>query len=449
MVAAAFAWYLGDLWGPAVYIHRAPLAVLLLTYPRGRPSTPAELATTIAVVAYAILASAWANDGLTIAFAVGLATVAGVRLATAGGVAHRARLSALAATIAFAIVLITGGAVRLAGVGVERTELAAYDLVVLLIGIGLFADLHWGRWGRAAVTGVVVELGLPVETSLRDKLARVLGDPGLVFAYRLDGSAGWRDETGRPIELPADAARVTTSIDIGHGREGVLVHDPAILDEPELVSAVAAATRVAVANVHLRAGVVARVHEVEASRRRLVEAADEQRCRLEAELRAGAEQRLERVQQLVSFDPELLSQVDMARTELREFARGIHPASLTEGGLAAALYDLAARSTVSTTLSTPPDRYPPAIEAAAYFVCSEALANTAKHSQADEVRIDVSDNGVRLLVEIRDDGTGGADVTKGSGLRGLVDRAEALGGTLQLESPPDRGTRLTAELPLV
>jgi signal transduction histidine kinase len=207
-----------------------------------------------------------------------------------------------------------------------------------------------------------------------------------------------------------------------------------------------------VANVRLQAQVRSRVAEVAASRRRIVQAADTQRRGLERRLRRGAEQRLGRVAELLSDSGPLLAEVavgvDAARAELREFAHGVHPAALVEGGLAAAVTELAERSPVTIQVTAPSGRLPAAVEAAAYFVCSEALTNIAKYAQASQASVRLETGDGVLTVEVSDDGAGGADPAGGSGLRGLVDRVEALGGRLGIDSPPGRGTRLTAELPL-
>jgi signal transduction histidine kinase len=207
-----------------------------------------------------------------------------------------------------------------------------------------------------------------------------------------------------------------------------------------------------VANVRLQAEVRSRVAEVAASRRRIIQAADTQRRGLERRLHRGAEQRLARVAALIADSGPPLAEIAVglagARAELREFARGVHPAALAEGGLAAAVTELAERSPLPIQVTAPSGRLPAAVEAAAYFICSEALANTAKYAQASQASVRLETRDGVLVVEVSDDGAGGADPAGGSGLRGLADRVEALGGRLRLDSPPGRGTRLAAELPL-
>jgi hypothetical protein len=451
MAAAGFAWFLGTFWSWALYLHRGPLAHLILAYPSGRLSSRPERTAVAAAYAYAAVYPVASNDYATIAFALGLVALSARQCFVAAGPLRQARMSALTAAGAFGFVLTVGAADRLAGVGTGLAVLAAYDVVVGLIALGLFADLLWGRWSQATVTALVVDLGQPAAAdTLRDRLARALGDPSLEIGYWLPEQGQYMHESGRPVELPsAGAERVVTPIDQGGHRVAVLVHDAAVLDDPGLISAVASATRLAVSNARLQAEVRARVVEVEASRRRIVEAADEQRRRLELELRQGAQRRLARVAELVvDVDPELERQLVDARVELGEFARGVHPATLTEGGLATALRELAERSPLPVEMAAPSDRFPAPIEAAAYFICSEALANVAKYGRASRVEVRVVREDRRLTVEVSDDGVGGADPSAGSGLRGLADRVEALGGRLRVESPPGSGTRLLAELPI-
>jgi signal transduction histidine kinase len=202
--------------------------------------------------------------------------------------------------------------------------------------------------------------------------------------------------------------------------------------------------------------------ELAASRARLVEAADEARRRIERDLHDGAQQRLVAAAlELTLLDQRLQrdedaravlararAQLDCGLGELRDLARGIHPTVLTDRGLETALAALVQRAPVPVDLrAVVPERLDTAIEAAAYFLVSEALTNAAKHAKADRVSVDVESSGVTLVVTIADDGVGGADPGRGSGLRGLVDRVEAVGGRLEVTSPPGQGTRLCARLP--
>jgi signal transduction histidine kinase len=183
-----------------------------------------------------------------------------------------------------------------------------------------------------------------------------------------------------------------------------------------------------------------------------VEAGDAERRRLEGELREGAERRLAHVTELLADRAPaadgLQGELQAARAALTEFARGVHPRTLTEAGLAAALAELRARCPVPVQVSVPEQRLEPAVEAAIYYLCAEALTNIAKHAQASQAGVRVQRRAGLVVVEIWDDGVGRADAAGGSGLRGLADRVQALQGRLRVESPPGEGTHLLAELPL-
>jgi len=463
LTATGVAWFLGGFWTAALYLHRGPLIHAVLGFPSGRLS--GRLAR--AVVALAYLDGAIeplghsATATLVLCVLVAAAAIQGYLSQT--GARRRARAVATVGALAVAGVLSFGALGRLAGWGVDATTLWAYEVVLALVAVGLVADLLWGRWSQGALTGLVVDLGgLWEPVTLRDRLARALGDRSLELGYWVGGDTGYVDEAGRPFVVPkAGPARAVTPIERDGERVAVLVHDPAALQDRAVLDAVAAATRLAVANVRLQAQVHDRVEQVAASRRRIVEAADAQRGRLAGELHEGAERRLVTVSEQVAAlaqdaddagAGELLErvekQLDAARSELGGLARGIRPATLTSGGLAAALPELAARASVPVETRVDVGRLSPAVEAAAYFVCGEALANVAKYADASHVQIDVRHDGGRLAVAVADDGAGGADPSRGSGLRGLTDRVEALGGQLVVKSPPGGGTRLIAQIPI-
>jgi signal transduction histidine kinase len=454
MAASGFAWFLGNLAAWALYLHRGPLVHLVVSYPSGRPRSRLQWVVVAAGYVCAVVSPLARNDQATILLAFAVCATALRRFLVASGPERRARASALGAAAMVAVALTLSAAGRLAGIDADLEVLWAYEVVIGLVAVWLAADLLWGRWAQAAITGLVVDLGeLGDAGTLRDRLARALGDPSLVVGYWLPGEGRYVDEAGRPVELPiAGAERAVTPIEQDGEPVAALVHDASVLGDPRLVAGVAATALLAVANVRLQAQVRSRVAEVAASRRRIVQAADTQRRGLERRLRRGAEQRLGRVAELISDTGPPLAEVavglDAARAELREFARGVHPAALVEGGLAAAVTELAERSPVPTEITAPSGRLPAAVEAAAYFVCSEALANIAKYAQASHASVRLETGDGVLTVEVSDDGAGGADPAVGLGLRGLVDRVEALGGRLGIDSPPGHGTRLTAELPL-
>jgi signal transduction histidine kinase len=339
-------------------------------------------------------------------------------------------------------------------------ELAASplgSLAVSALPIGFAVGLLRSRLGRSKVGDLVVELGeAPVSGRVRDTLAGILRDPSLRIAYRVSGSTGYVDEGGRPVSLGGET-RAITPIERGGEQIAALVHDPAVSDDPDLLRSAVAATRLAGENERLAA-------EVRASRVRIVEAGDVERRRVERNLHDGAQQRLvtlslamrrlrddlpeEAVPELGGPVDELLTELKAAIDELRELARGIHPAILTEEGIAGAVLSLADRSAVPVAVEAIPERrFPDAVEATVYFVVAECLANVAKYAGADRATVAITDSEGALEVEVADDGVGGADVAKGTGLRGLRDRVEAVGGRLTVESPPGGGTVVTAEVP--
>jgi signal transduction histidine kinase len=335
---------------------------------------------------------------------------------------------------------------------------------VFAVPVALAVGVLWGRTSRSAVADLVVELERTPPGSVRDALARTLGDPSLELALWLPARGEYVDAAGRSIELPeGGSGRAATILGPPASPVAALVHDPVLLERRALLEAAGAAARLALENERLQAELRAQLVELRASRARIVSAGDEERRRLERDLHDGAQQRLlslglalqlARAQLgpdangaadlLAEADEELRATLD----ELRELAHGIHPAVLTEQGLAPALRSLAERSPVPVTiLGLPAERLPAPAEAAAYFLVSEALANVAKYAHASRVRIEIARVDGRVLVEVDDDGVGGADPARGSGLRGLCDRVQALDGTLEVRSPPGSGTRLHAEIP--
>jgi signal transduction histidine kinase len=241
-----------------------------------------------------------------------------------------------------------------------------------------------------------------------------------------------------------------------------LVHDPALCDEPALLDAVTAAAAIALRTGRLQAQLRANVEELHGSRARVIEAEHRERQRLERDLHDGAQQRLVALslnlgmlQTRLSSDPEAGELLAAARTEiavsleeLRAVARGLHPAVVTGHGLAVALETLAARAPVPVRLTVDvPGRVAEAVEVAAYYVVCESLTNIGKHARAASATVTVCEADGTIVIEVVDDGCGGADTEKGTGLRGLADRVEALGGRLQVWTPIGGGTRVRAELP--
>ena len=320
---------------------------------------------------------------------------------------------------------------------------------------------------RVSVSDLVVELERTPPQGIRDALARALEDPTLQVAFWLPERAGYVDAEGREVRLPEDGtSRAVTRLDHGDEPLAALVHDPSLLEDPKLVQAAGAAARLALENARLQADVRAQLAEVQESRRRIVTAGDERARKIERDIHDGAQQRLVALavelrlaqRQLgKQLDPEIervlegaVGELKVAVDELRELARGVHPAVLTEEGLAGAIESLATRMPIPLRIeAVPEERLPSEIEAAAYFVVCEAVTNAVKHARATRVLVDARRSDGKLVVAVEDDGIGGADESAGTGLRGLVDRVEAHGGTLRVDSAPGKGTRVVGELPCV
>jgi signal transduction histidine kinase len=330
--------------------------------------------------------------------------------------------------------------------------------------IAFLLGLLQTRLARSSVGDLFVELRTdPAPVQLRDSLARALRDPSLTLAYWLPDFQSYVDVEGRPIELPTeDDERSLTPIERGGVRVAVLLHDPALDDEPELLNAVTAAAEIALENGQLHAELRARLDELRGSRARILDAGQRERRRLERDLHDGAQQRLialslelglleERMQE----DRDARLRLEQARREigtsleeLRAVAHGIHPAVVSGHGLEIALEQLAARASVPVRLKVAVrGRLPEHLEVAAFYLVSESLANIGKHANATSATVEVARADDHVTVEVVDDGMGGADTERGFGLRGLADRVEALGGRLRVWSPKGGGTRLRAEIP--
>jgi signal transduction histidine kinase len=480
------------------------LAWLALAYPTGRVTSPAG---RVVLAAYLGLQAAWTGVRLALgvplawypcptcsesvaAFAwtqslleaagplfgtlfavcaVATVIVLGHRLAIATPVGRRRLLPVALAGILIAAGLAIVEAERLLGASLlpHGVTPALLNALSIAVAAAVLAGLLSEQATRSAVADVVgnLEAGSSI-VSLQAALATALGDSSLrVLAWDATANA-YRDELGHRVEPPrGDDRRAVLRLGSASHPVGMVVYDVALRDDPGLVLAVSAAIRLHVENARLEAEILRQLDEVRASRARLVEAADTERRRLERDLHDGAQQRLvglaldvrrAKARLPADADPALVAALEDAATdvslaieELRELARGIHPSVLAQSGLGPALESLALRSRLPARFSNELGgaRFTPSIEAAAYFVAAEGLTNAVRSSGATIVRIRAGREDGRLAVEVEDDGVGGADPTRGSGLRGLDDRVTALGGSLSLESVPGKGTRLTAWLP--
>jgi signal transduction histidine kinase len=377
----------------------------------------------------------------------------------------RRSLNLLVTSFAIGLVMIGVllGSQAVGAPGVEQIRWATFatlSVAPIVFMIGIVRD----RLARSAVGELVIELRRePAPADLRDALARALRDPSLTVAYWLPDFARYVDAEGRTVDLPAaDSTRATTLIDHRGAQVAVLLHDPALDDEPALLAAVAAAAGIALENGRLHADLRARLDELRGSRARIVEAGQRERKRLERDLHDGAQQRLvalslelSLLEQTMHGDPAARRRIVRARgeiatslEELRDIARGLHPAVVSGHGLEVALEQLAARAPVPVLLTVDvPTRLPERLEVAAFYLIAESLANIGKHAAAASATITVTRTSDEVVVEVVDDGVGGADSQRGSGLRGLADRVESLEGRMRVWSPTGGGTRLRAELP--
>jgi signal transduction histidine kinase len=420
------------------------------------------------------------HDGVAEA-ALAVKSTAGLALALAAVVlvVRRARVSSPFQRRAFAP-LATAGAVLLVLVVVSVTAQAvnasdavqkAAQLVFIAGFVGLpvafLIGLQRSRFFRSAtVTAVIDRLAVGRGAhDLEGDLAAALGDPSLAVAYWLPEGEEYVDREGHPMTLPAqDAGSVVTEITHQGRRVGALVHDGTLSEDSELMRAVAGAAGLALENERLEVELRARLQALRASRARIVAVGDAERRRLGRDLHDGAQQRLisllldlqlarERWEEDPGSSRELVDHaLESARAaveELRDLASGIHPAVLSQRGLDAALESLATRSPVPVELDVVLDeRLPSATETAAYFVVAEALTNVAKYAEATYASVVVRRENGAAVVEVRDDGVGGADAAGGTGLLGLSDRVGALDGTIELVSPRGEGTVVRARIPL-
>jgi signal transduction histidine kinase len=384
-------------------------------------------------------------------------------------VQRRALIAVLFAGAALAVLLFA--ATTIVPITGNDPTLASVVGLGALVPFGLVPYVFFGSLLRARVIrgaafrDLVAELGTAHEhEELRDLLAKALGDPSLELAFWLPEANGFADAEGRLVDVPwADPGRAVTEVRLEDRLVGVIVHDSSLLDDPELVRAVGAAAALALENHRLDAELRAKVDELRASRMRIIEATLAERRRLERDLHDGAQQRLvslalqlrlaeDRLRDEDAVARQLLQTADgelvAALGELRELASGIHPAVLSDRGLDTALETLANRAPLPVDLEARVGERPPEhVELAAYFVVAEALTNVAKYAKATHATVRAVRDDGHLVVEVADDGVGGADPSKGSGLRGLADRVSALDGTLELHSGKG-GTVLRAEIPL-
>lgn len=397
VAAVGAAWFLADVVPALALLHRGVLVQAAVAMPRGRVATRLGRAVVAVGYGFVVLGTIAASPLVTLGTAVGLLVVAhassGPRRGACGLVA------ALLATAALARYA--------AGAAVEDAVLLLYEAGLVGVALALAAT-HARAWSRSDVTDLVVEMG------------------------------------------PRNALTELTRA------------DPTVQQDPALPAAIAAADRLRAANAQLTGDLKAQIVAVEASRGRLQAAQDQERASLEDRLRHGPAGRLDKVAAdlagQTSDIPEAVDrlaaargQVTAARADLSRIARGLYPAAIADGSLESALHSVAASSPIPVQLDLRVTRVGPDAAAVVYFVCSEAVANAVRHSHASRITILVARHGVegsvaQVVVEVADDGIGGAVLGRGSGLQGLADRVATAGGVLIVDSGSS-GTRIEARVP--
>lgn len=335
-------------------------------------------------------------------------------------------------------------------------------LATIALPLAFLAGVLRVRLSRTAVADLLTRLSLaPPAAQLRDLIARALGDVSLRIAYPLPDDSGLVDGHGRPVAV--SASETATEVRRGGRLVAVLLHDPAVGTDKHVLNAVTAAAALELDNQRLAAEVRAQLAEVRASRARVVAAGDEERRRLERDLHDGVQQHLVTAALILRMARDSVNEpattgtllaraadgLDTACAQLRELARGIHPAVLTESGLRAALNSIAERAALPVEIDATdlPD-LPAQVASTAYFVAAEVVTNAAKHAAATFVHILVRCSDTHLSLELVDDGRGGANPKGGTGLVGLHDRVGAVDGRMTVESPAGGGTSVRVDLPL-
>jgi signal transduction histidine kinase len=357
------------------------------------------------------------------------------------------------------------------GVAARDSDVSNFAWVGAMLPLALMPFIFLAAFIRArmlqggAVGELISRLGeAPRPGELRDALADALSDPSLELVYWLPESGRFVDGSGRAYTLPRlGSGRAVAPVEREGETIAAIVYDASLTGARDHVRAVGAAAALALENERLDAELRAKLEELRASRERMLRVGLEERRRLERNLHDGAQQRLvslalnlkvarSQLRQDPARAEALLAgagqELDSALEELRELARGLHPALLSERGLRTAIETLALRAPVTVELGpVPSERLPEAVELATYFVVSEALTNVAKYAEASRASVSVERYNGRVVVAVADDGVGGADPARGTGLRGLADRIAVLEGRLEVESKPGRGTTVKASIP--
>lgn len=472
---AALAWFLADFRTSDVpplaafattmiLLHRAVLFHAIVAFPTGRIASFTE--RLIVVAAYAsVLALPTPSELAAIGWSITTLIVFVALVRARSGPARDAGLQALP-TMALLALVIGGTNLLFLLVGnapAPQTIVNAYNVGIGAVGVVLTVTVVRYRSRLGRLTAAAVELTHGQAGYVRELLADALRDPTVEVAFAVEGTAGttWVDELGRPIDaLRASGSRTVIPIRIDGRTVAELACEADVAEEPALRGSIETAARLAARNARLRAGLRDEANELQASRLRLLSAADEQRIALSQQLERGASASVRDLGPLldaipVGAHPTVRGAVDRTRArsealiaELRSLAAGLGPADLRATGLEGALSRLGGGFDGRLDLTVDAPDLPDGLAAAAYFISAEGIANATKHAMATEIAVTIQRRGDRLLISVADDGIGGAIIEAGSGLSGVADRASALGGAFSIDSPGGAGTRLSVDLPL-
>jgi signal transduction histidine kinase len=447
-----------------IFLYRGFLAHAIVTFPSGRPSDRVEWAAVLVGYATAVVAPLWRDPAISVVLAMLLAGVAWRSFRHARGVLRQARRVAATAATALALTIVVTNIGRWLGLGYPLDDVitVGFYAVLVLVAVGLTVELTHSPGDE--LTDIVVDIGGSSTTTLTSELARLLDDPTLRIWTRSPVGGGLLDEHGRSVADPDhEPGQARDVIALDGQTLAIIACRPGTLDDPGVHRAVLDAVRLMAYNVQLRASVRQRVDDVAASRRRLVLAGDAEGERLARRVDDGVNghlsvvrSQLARAQRAAATSESILEAVERAglrlakvEHDLLDFAAGLGPRELAEGGLVGALTKLGRESEVPMAVEVDVPEIPAEIAREVYMICAEALSNTNKHAHASSVRIALTHTARLLRLSIADDGVGGASLAVGSGLGGLADRVESLGGRLSLRSDPGQGTTLTAWMPIV
>jgi len=466
--------WLSSLW-EALLIH------LMIAFPEGRLGTQTKRWFVAAAYIFFGAGLFESPDLLTaVVYPLFLIATVGliVRRWSLGGSARRRSLTpvlwslvpiALAFLPSAIVTFLAVAGVRIVGplTGIPGHLYSGSPLLLIAMPAGFLIGLLRSGLDMTNVGSLVVKLSGGMQPGqLRKALAAALHDPSLEIVYWVPAINSFADIEGKRVTLPGPDSERAASVLGGEANPvAALVYDSSLLLEPELVDTAGAAARMALENAGLQAQLRAQLEEVRQSRVRLVEAAQDERQRVERDLHDGAQQQLvtlllslqaTKAEAVRNSDPETAALLDaniaalkQALAELRELARGIYPAILTDSGLVPAIRSLAERSPIPVEITGDVDdvRLSPQMEATLYFVAAEAITNAVRHSNGGRICVAIERRPQTIAVDISDDGEGGADMRAGTGLRGLSDRVAAVGGRLVVDSHKGEGTRIHSEVP--